>query len=1070
MKRKLLFLFLMTVTVAQVWAQRTVSGKVTSSEDGSSLPGVNVVVVGSQQGSITDVDGNYTIQVIDGTVLHFSYIGYVDYEIAVGNQSIVDVVMQTDVTQLSEVVVTALGVERSAQALNYSVTNVSGEGLVEAREINLGNALSGRVAGVNVASPSTGPAGATRILIRGNKTLGGQNTPLIVVDGMPVDNSLGGQAGLWGGRDNGDGLSSLSPDDIESITVLKGANASALYGSRGGNGVINVVTKKGSKRKGVGIEFSSNYTFDKLYDQTDLQTKYGSGFYDNNTGESLKPSNLQQAFGNGRNSWGPALDGTPVLQWDGVARPYSYVGNNFENFYRTGSTLTNSVSLTGGGDNQVYRFSVTDLRNESIVPNSGFDRTNITLSTNATYFKKLTLNAKMMYSHEYAKNRPNVSDSPSNATQSIWYIPNNVDVANYYGPPEKPGSIPEGLDPQLYTIYGQGGADRTPGMEWLPANNNWGQNPYWATMTEIHDDTRDRLIGSAQLKYDILDWLYVSGRVGMDWFTRRDSNLTPQGTGYSIPGSRTEGKDDVREINMEWMLGGDHTFGKIGLNAFVGGNKMVRNYERIAAQGNGFNVNFFPAINNAQTRNFGYGFNEQGINSLFGSAEISYDGWLYITATARNDWFSVLNPDFNSIFYPSIGASWVFSDTFKNMPSSISFGKLRASWAQVGIVNIGPYQTNLTYSLNQTHLGRPTAGIDGAFGFGGSLANPLLQPALSTELEIGFDVRFFNNRLGIDVAWYSQETTDDIVDQTISRATGFSSTKINVGRITNKGYEVMLTGSPVVGAFNWDISLNFAYNDNEIVSLIDGLDEIVAEEPRTRNAFIKHIVGEPFGTITGRVQATDPNGNLVFDDQGRAVAASEFVPIGYGVHPWSGGLNNMFTYKNFNLEFLIDFKAGGDIFSGTNLRMTQNGKTQESVIGRAGEAPLRIDGVTNTGTSEAPIWTPVDRDLTPNEARLYWERLGDQSAGISSAWMYDGSFSKLRQLVFGYTFPRKMLNNTPIQRINLSFVGRNLWVISKNIDNVDPESAYSAAAGAQGLEYFALPATRSYGFNLSVGF
>lgn len=1070
MKRKLLFLFLMTVTFAQVWAQRTVSGKVTSSEDGSSLPGVNVVVVGSQQGSITDVDGNYTIQVTDGTVLHFSYIGYVDYEIAVGNQSVIDVVMQTDVTQLSEVVVTALGVERSAQALNYSVTNVSGDGLVEAREINLGNALSGRVAGVNVASPSTGPAGATRILIRGNKTLNGQNTPLIVVDGIPVDNSLGGQAGLWGGRDNGDGLSSLSPDDIESISVLKGANASALYGSRGGNGVINVVTKKGSKRKGVGIEFSSNYTFDKLYDQTDLQTKYGSGFYDNSTGESLKPSNLQQAFGNGRNSWGPALDGTPVLQWDGVARPYSYVGNNFEKFYRTGSTWTNSVSMTGGGDNQVYRFSVTDLRNESIVPNSGFDRTNVTLSTNATYFKKLTLNAKMMYSHEYAKNRPNVSDSPSNATQSIWYIPNNVDVANYYGPAEKPGSIPEGLDPQLYTIYGQGGADRTPGMEWLPASNNWGQNPYWATMTEIHDDKRDRLIGSAQLKYDILDWLYVSGRVGMDWFTRRDSNLTPEGTGYSIPGSRQEGKDDVREINMEWMLGGDHTFGKIGLNAFVGGNKMVRTYERIAANGNGFNVTFFPAINNAATRNFGYGFNEQGINSLFGSAEISYDGWLYITATARNDWFSVLNPDYNSIFYPSVGASWVFSDTFKNMPSSISFGKLRASWAQVGIVNIGPYQTNLTYSLNQTHLGRPTAGIDGAFGFGGSLANPLLQPALSTELEVGFDVRFFNNRLGIDVAWYSQETTDDIVDQTISRATGFSSTKINVGKITNKGYEVMLTGSPVVGAFNWDISLNFAYNDNEIVSLIDGLDEIVAEEPRTRNAFIKHIVGEPFGTITGRVQATDPNGNLIFDEQGRAVAAPDYVPIGYGVHPWSGGINNMFTYKNFNLEFLIDFKAGGDIFSGTNLRMTQNGKTQQSVIGRAGEAPLRITGVTNIGTSEAPIWTPVDRDLTPNEARLYWERLGDQSAGISSAWIYDGSFSKLRQLVFGYTFPRKMLSNTPIQKINISFVGRNLWVISKNIDNVDPESAYSAAAGAQGLEYFALPATRSYGFNLSVGF
>jgi TonB-linked SusC/RagA family outer membrane protein len=1071
MKRKLLFLFLLTAACTQLWAQRTVSGKVTSAEDGSSLPGVNVVVVGSQQGSITDIDGNYSLQVPEGASLNFSYIGYIDFTVAVGAQSVIDVVMETDVTQLTEIVVTALGVEREVQALNYSVSNVEGKGLTEAREINLGNSLSGRVAGVNVASPSTGPAGATRILIRGNKSLNSQNQPLIVVDGLPVDNSLGGQAGLWGGRDNGDGLSSISPDDIETISVLKGANASALYGSRGGNGVINIVTKKGTKRKGVGIDFSTNYTFDKLYDQTDLQTEYGSGHYDTSTGESVKPTTLQQAFGDGRSSWGPALDGSSVLQWDGVSRPYSYVGNNFEKFYRTGSTWTNSVSLSGGGDNQTYRFSVTDLRNESIVPNSGFDRTNVTLSTNGTYFKKLTLNAKLMYSNEYAKNRPNVSDSPSNATQSVWYVPNNVDVRNYYGPEEKPGSIPEGLDPTLYTsVYNQGGDPRGPGMEWLPAANNWGQNPYWATYTEIHDDTRERLIGSAQLKYDITDWLWASGRIGMDWFNRRDTNLTPQGTGYNIPGSRSEGIDNVKELNMEWMLGGDHTFGKVGLTVFVGGNKMHREYERIAANGNGFNVDFFPAINNAKSRDFGYGFTESGINSLFGSAEISYGGWLYITATGRNDWFSVLNPEFNSIFYPSIGASWVVSDMLKSMPSAISFAKLRASWAQVGIANVGAYETNLTYGLNTTHLNRPTAGISGAFGYGGSLANPLLQPALSTELEIGFDVRLFQDRLGIDFAWYSQETTDDIVDQTISRATGFSSTKINIGKITNKGYEVQLRGTPVEGALSWDISVNFAYNKNEIVSLLPGLTEIVGEEPRTRNAFIKHIVGEPFGAITGREQATDPNGNLVFDSQGRAVADPDFVVIGYGVAPWSGGINNAFNFKNFNMEFLIDFRAGGDIFSGTNLRMTQNGSTKQSVQGREGEEPLHITGVTNTGTSEAPVWTPVDRDLTPLEAQRYWGQLGDQSNGVSSAWMYSGDFWKLRQVVFGYTFPRKMLGNSPFQRINLAFVARNLWVISKQIDNVDPESAYSAAANAQGLEYFALPATRSYGFNLSIGF
>jgi TonB-linked SusC/RagA family outer membrane protein len=1070
MKRKLLFLFLMTATCTQLWAQRTVSGKVTSAEDGSSLPGVNVVVVGSQQGSITDVDGNYTLQVPDQAVLKFSYIGFADFEVEVGNQSVIDVVLQTDVTRLSEVVVTALGVERDVQALNYSVTEVGGDNLTEAREINLGNALTGRIAGVNVTSPSSGPAGSTRILIRGNKSLNGQNQPLYVVDGIPMDNTNYGQAGLWGGRDEGDGLTSISPDDIESITVLKGANASALYGSRGGNGVVNIVTKQGKKRKGVGIEFNSNYTFDVLYDQSELQTKYGAGNYRNEI--SSKPETLQQAFDDGRSSWGPALDGSPVLQWDGVARPYSYTGNKFENFFETGNTFTNTLALSGGGDQQTYRFSVTDLRSTSILPNSGFDRTNVTLSTNGKYFDKLSLNAKVMYSNEKAKNRPRLSDSPSNAVQSIWYTPNNVDVQDQRGPEDRLGAIPEGLDPQMYTIYGQGGDPRTPGMEWLPAANNWGQNPWWATHTEINDDTRDRLIGSAGLRYDILDWLYVSGRVGMDWASRKETSLTPQGTGYNLGGNMTEANITTREINMEWILGMDKTWGEIGLNAFVGGNKMERSWERIAAQGNGFNVAFFEAINNAAVRNYGYGFDQSGINSLFGSVELNWKNLVYLTATGRNDWFSVLNPESgNDIFYPSVGGTWIFSDTFESTSSWLSFGKLRASWAQVGLVTIGPYATNLEYALRgETHLGRPMAGISNAFGRTAILPNTLLRPALSTEIEMGFDVRFFQDRLGIDFAYYDQQTTDDIVSQTISVGSGFGATRVNVGKITNKGWELLLSGTPIQSELVWDVSLNLSHNVNEVVSLVDGLTELVGEEPRTRNAFIKHIVGEPYGTITGRVQATDPNGNLVYDADGRAVAENEFVPIGLGVPPWSWGVNNTFSFKNFRLDVLIDGKNGSEIFSGTNLRLTQGGWTEQSVQGREGEAPLRITGVTNTGSTEAPVWTPVDRDLTPQEARDYWQRLGDQSNGISSAWIYDGSFAKLRSVVFGYSFPRSMLTKTPFQNLSLSFVGRNLLVISKHIDNVDPESSYSSNGGAQGLEYFAMPATRSYGFNLRIGF
>ena len=1071
MKRKLLLLFLMTATVAQVWAQKTVSGRVTSTDDDAGLPGVNVVVVGSQQGSVTDVGGNYSLEVPEGASLRFSYIGYIDYVIDVGNQSVIDVIMEGDVTQLTEVVVTALGIERDVQALNYSVTDVAGDEFTEAREINLGNALTGRVAGVNVSSPSTGPAGSTRILIRGNKSLNGQNQPLYVVDGIPMDNRNYGQAGLWGGADEGDGLSSISPDDIESITVLKGANASALYGSRGGNGVINIVTKQGKKRKGVGIEFNSNYVFEQLYDQTELQTKYGAGGYQN--GVATAPQTPSDGFNQGRSSWGPALDGSPVYQWDGVQRPYTYQGNKFENFFQTGQTWTNTLALSGGGDQQTYRFSATNLTNESIVPNSTFDRTNVTLSTNGKYFDKLTLNAKLMYSREKAKNRPRVSDSPGNAVQSIWNTPNNVDANLQKGPDDRPGSIPEGLDPQMYTIYGQGGDPRTPGMEWLPAANNWGQNPWWATQTMRNDDTRDRLIGSAGLRYDILDWLYISGRVGLDWTSRKETGLTPQGTGYQLGGSMTERTIDQRETNLEWMLGMDKTWGNIGLNAFVGGNRMERSYQAVSAQGSGFSVDFFEAINNSATRTFGYGFNQSGINSLFGSVEANWKNVVYLTVTARNDWFSVLNPESgNDILYPSVGGTWIFSDTFDGTPGWLSFGKLRASWAQVGLVNIGPYDTNLEYSLNNnTHLGRPMAGISGAHARNSTLPNQLIKPALSTELEMGFDLRLFQNRLGIDFAYYNQETTDDIVGQTISLASGFGATRVNVGKIKNTGWELLLNGTPVQsGAFVWDVSLNLAYNKNEIISLIDGLDELVGEEPRTRNAFIKHIVGQPYGTITGRVQETGPNGELVYDTDGRAVAVNDFVPIGAGVPPWGWGLNNSLTFKNFNLDFLIDGKNGGDIYSGTNLRMTQGGWTEQSLQGRLGEAPLHITGLTKSGPSEAPVYTPVDRDLTPDEARNYWSRLGDQSGGISSAWIYDATFVKLRSLVLGYSFPKSMLQNTPIANLSLSFVGRNLWVINKHIDNVDPESAYSSNGGAQGLEYFALPTTRSYGFNLRIGF
>ncbi len=1072
----LMLFFVLSSTMA--FAQRTISGTVSDS-NGQGMPGVNVIVKGTSAGTTSDASGKYTLSVNESgsVVLVFSFIGYATQEVDAGTRTTVDVTMAEDIRELSEVVVTALGIERNTKALQYSVTQISGDNFTQARENNIGNALSGRIAGVNVSKIASGPAGSSRIVIRGNKTLNGQNQPLYVIDGIPMDNGQvnkklmdnNGQAGLWGGNDEGDGLSSLNPEDIESISVLKGANAAALYGSRAGNGVILVTTKKGSARKGLGIEYNLNYVFETVNDLSELQKEYGAGTYVDPDGAGpltagpVKAVDQAQAYSTsyGENSWGPRLDGSSVVQFDGVARPYSYAGNNFKRYYNTGISATNSIAITGGSDTQNFRFSVSNLESDGVIPNSGFDRQNASLSFNSKFAEKLTVNAKVMYSREYAKNRPVVSDSPGNGVQAVWRLPNNINVDDLRGDPNKLGAIAPGTDAVSLGIF-----QKSVGEEFQQAANNWGQNPWWAAYQHINDDTRERFIASAQARYDLTSWLYVSGRIGMDRYTRRDQTLVPQGVGYQRGGAITEGNDVVREINMEWMLGGNKTFGKFNFNAFVGGNRMTQYGERIAARGNNFNVPFFAAINNAKDRNYDYRYNGSGINSLFGSAEISYNGYLYLTATARNDWFSVLHPDRNNILYPSVGASFVFSDAINSLPSWLSFGKVRISYAEVGFVSdLSAYDITRTYSLNSnTHLGRPMATFSSAGNNNGRIPNDLLQPASSKELEFGVDVRFFNGRLGLDATYYSQKTEDDILRATISRASGFGSTDVNIGELTNKGIELMLTGTPLKGDVNWEVSVNFAKNENEVTKLIEGIKELSFEESRTRTTFVKHIVGYPFGMITGLVQRRSPDGQLVFDSNGQPLQSAAYQILGQSVADWTGGINNSFSWKGINLSFLIDIKVGGKIHSGTNIRLDQWGRSERSLIGR--EGGLVVSGVTEVPAGSGN-YEPLNMELNPEQARNYWQNLGNRA---SEFYTYDAGFGKLRQLTLGYSLPRTLLAKTPFQAVTLSFVGRNLAILWKHTPNIDPESSYSANSGAQGLDYFGVPVTRSYGFNLKVGF
>jgi len=1071
MRTHIFFVLLILFAYHEVKGQdNKIHGTVSSLDELLPLPGVSILIKGTNSGTITDAEGHYEITVKPGSVLQYSYLGYIDQEIVIENQSIVDILLDPDVAQLKEVVITSLGVERKVKALGYSITEVDGDKFTEAREKNLANQLTGRIAGVNVSKVAGGPAGSTRIIIRGNKSLEGNNQPLYVIDGMPIDNSTFGQAGIWGGRDQGDGMTSISPDDIQSIEVLKGANAAALYGARAANGVINITTKTGKSRKGIGVEFNSNFVFETLYNLRELQRDYGQGEYvlsdpSDQDSEYIAMAPRDQDEGSDwYNSWGPRLDSGTFITFDGIERPYIDQGDNFPRFFETGWTFTNTLALTGGNANQNFRFAFSDLRNEGIIPNSGMDRQNFTLSMNSRFGKKFLANAKMMYSHENVKNRPRISDFPMNAIHRMYLFPNNLNIDWYKGDPDKLGAIPQDQDPISLQIWGL-----SPGEE-MPASSIyflWGQNPWWVAYQNQQDDIRDRLISSAQLQYDFNDWLWIRGRVGMDWYTIRYQEITPQGTRYQRGGSMDESERRVREVNLEWMAGMNDTYGPISVTAFIGGNWMRRNFESITIEGSGFNVPFQEFINNTVNRTWAYKTLESGINSIFGSAEIGYKGFLYITSTARNDWFSVLNPGNNSILYPSIGGSWIFSDIIKKLPSWLSFGKIRASWAQVGNVTVGPYLSNVTYSVNSPHLGYTLASFTSAMGRKGVIPNPDLKPLLSTEFETGIDLRFFNDRLGIDIAYYDQTTTNDILQGSVSETSGFGSSYFNIGKVTNQGIELLLYGSPFSGSFTWNISFNFAKNNNNVVSLFEGMNEISLEEPRTRSVRVKHIVGYPYGMLTGWVQKKTPDGRLVYEEDGIPVRSDAHEIIGYGVPDFTGGFENSFTWKNINLSFLIDFKSGADIYSGTNATLTSTGFTYESLEGRDPNNPMKVTGAIQTGFTEddEPIYEDFAHTLSPVEARNYW----NAAWRMSHIYTYDASYVKLRQLTLGYSFPKTLLSKTPFENLTISFVGRDLWIIHKNTPNIDPESSYTNS-NSQGLDFFGMPSVRSWGFNLRMEF
>ncbi len=1025
----------MTFALAIQAQNTTVKGTVKDAT-GEPVIGATVKVQGSTMGVITDIDGNYTIDCPSNATLEVSYIGSKTQTIKIGGKNTIDITLQDESQAIDEVVVTALGIKRQARSLGYSTTKVGGDDFQLARDPNIGNALSGKVAGVNVSGNGTGSTGTSRVIIRGNASLTGNNMPLYVVDGVPFDNTNQGSAGQWGGADMGDGLSNINADDIESIQVLKGAAASALYGYRGGNGAILITTKSGKKNQPVAIEVNQNLTFNSIYDYRDWQDTFGIGL------EGNKPTNVTDAKKAESDSWGAPLDGSEAVNFLGEKYAYSNV-DNWKKFYRTGITSNTSASISGSGQNIVYRFGASYNTEKSILPNAGNRQVGLNMNTTYDILKNLHLNVTANYTFDKSNGRSNLSDGNGNTNASLLYRGNSFDIDWMKG-----------------TEAGWG--TNLDGSEMIGGNNNYFNNPYWLQYRKTNNMNRNRLTGQVQLRWDITSWLYLQGAVQRDGYSIEFQQVQPIGAAADPKGWITEYEKNFHESNYNFLLGFNKEFGKLSVGATFGGNKQYNETKKftIADGGRPFLVNGVWSVNTVSDKTYGKEDVRYQVNSFYGTVDLGWANQVFLNLTGRNDWFSTLSKENNSYFYPSATLSWVFTDTFRNsLPEWFEFGKLRVGMATASN-GTDPYKNILLYKLrNYTINGINTVTQNND----NKLPNEYLKPVHISEFETGLNLSFFQSRLNFDMAYYQKKTSDDIATVSTSSASGYNAKVVNVGKIKNSGFEFMVDAYPVkTKAFTWNTTLNFAYNKSKVEYLGEGVDRLSIDGAQSRNGnvYIYNIVGSAYGEIVGNKYKRDADGNLLLKDG--LPQAGEQTSLGNGVYKWTGGWRNSFTYKNFTLGFLIDAKFGAKIFSGTNYQLYYYGMHKNTLNGRTVESPYAktvfagIDEATGQANTKAVT------------AQDYYKAICN--ANIAEEFVYDASFIKLRELSLSYTFPKSMLSSMKVVKgLSVSLIARNLWTIMKHTPNIDPESAVNATNG-QGLELNGYPTTRNIGFNVNVKF
>jgi TonB-linked SusC/RagA family outer membrane protein len=1020
MKKLLLTFLLLLSMMTFALAQMKVTGKI--SANGEPLVGASVVEKGTSNGVVTDLDGNFSLSVKEGSSLQVSMVGFETQDITVGKQSIIDVSM-TEGSVLSEVIVTALGIERAQKTLTYAAQKIDGSQVNQVRDANFVNTLSGKAAGIVVTQAADGPGSATRIVMRGNRSIQGNNNALFVIDGVPIDNSIpaGNVGNDFGGYQGSDGAANINPDDIESMSILKGAAASVLYGSRAGNGVVLITTKKGKAGK-ISVDVNSGIVTESPMILPDLQNVYGQG----NGGTSNATSN---------GSWG------------GKTTTYA---DNVKGFFRNAISLNNSIGITGGTDKMATYFSYTNNRAQGIISNNDLGRNTFTLRINNQFSKRFSTDAKISYITQNINNKIKVGEE-SGIVQNLYKIPRSISLETAKEFEDKDGNPKSWATSSIY------------------------MNPYWTLNRVLNDEKRNRIISLFSAKYAITDWLSLTGRASIDKYndkvTRKfyDKTLLFAQSG----GSYQEGYYDVKEQNLEAFLQGNNKFTEdLGFNYTIGTAVSRSESAQTFGIANGLLVPNKFDLSFARSRSTGTFDFKREIQSVYASASFSYKDYLYLDIQGRNDWSSRLPKETNAYFYPSVGLGLVVSDMTK-MPDWVSYMKLRGSWTRVGNGDLRPNILAQTYSFQQ-------GGTGGFIQRDGTLPFPDAKPEIQTSIEAGIDWRMFHNRLGFDLTFYKTNSVNQLLELSLAAASGFDRQFINSGDIQNSGVELTMNIAPIRQAkgLNWDMAVNFARNVSTVVSLNPEIKQafLAGGYGRTAGPIVKE--GERYGELYGEGWLKDDQGRRYVDANGKPLGSTTTltvngnkiggsqVSVGNYNPNFTLGLNNTLSYGNLSLSFLLDGRFGGVMVSGSEANFAFDGTGAYTSAFRDGG--LILDGVTATG----------EKNTKAINAETFWTTVSGGRYSFGEFFTYDATNVRIRELILGYNFK---LNNNTIKNVRVSLVGRNLAFLYRGKATLDiagmPERRMNfdpdinlGAGNYQGVEYGSLPSTRTIGLNLQLGF